>query len=157
MTTISPDGLALIKHYEGCRLQAYRDAVGIWTIGYGDTKNVQPGLVITQAEADQRLCDRLAAEFVPEVLAALNAPPLQCQLDAMVSLAYNIGTGAFARSTLLKFVNRAQPDAAADQFPRWDKAGGVSLRGLRRRRAAERALFKGKPLAEALRIGEETP
>ncbi|WP_368641785.1 lysozyme [Castellaniella ginsengisoli] len=156
MTTISPDGMALIKHYEGCRLMAYRDAVGIWTIGYGDTQNVQPGLTITQAEADQRLLSRLAAEFVPEVLAAAGAPS-QCQLDAMVSLAYNIGTGAFARSTLVRLFRGGDTAGAAAQFTRWDKAGGVSLRGLRRRRVAERALFDGKPLAVALQIGDSTP
>ncbi len=153
MLTVSDDGLAMIRHYEGCKLAAYRDAVGIWTIGYGDTANVRPGLTITQADADERLSRRVATEFCPGVLAALSIEAAQCEIDAMVCLAYNIGVSAFAGSTLVMIFNAGGD--AADQFLRWDKAGGVSLLGLRRRRSAERARFMGATLAEALRIGDQ--
>lgn len=150
-------GLSLIKHYEGCRLEAYQDIVGIWTIGYGDTENVQPGLVITQAEAEERLRNRLARDFEPSVRQRLTRLATQYQFDAMVSLAYNIGAIAFANSTLVRLFNAGDIQLAADQFPRWDKAGGKSVKGLRRRRAAERALYLGEPVDKAISIGDKTP
>lgn len=150
-------GLSLIKHYEGCRLEAYQDIVGIWTIGYGDTENVQDGLIITQAEAEERLRNRLARDFEPSVRQCLTRVATQYQFDAMVSLAYNIGAIAFANSTLVRLFNAGDIQLAADQFPRWDKAGGKSVKGLRRRRAAERALYLGEPVDKAISIGDKTP
>lgn len=154
---MSQSGLKVLKHYEGCRLEAYRDIVGIWTIGYGDTANVQPGMVITQAEAEERLRNRLARDFAPSVRQCLTCSPTQYQFDAMVCLAYNIGTIAFANSTLVRLFNVGDIQLAADQFPRWDKAGGKSVKGLRRRRAAERALYLGEPVDKAISIGDKTP
>lgn len=155
--SISETGLTVLKHYEGCRLRAYRDAVGVWTIGYGDTENVTEGMVINQQEAEDRLERRLDREFEPGVRAAITAAMRQEQFDAMVCLAYNIGVGAFANSTLVKLFNAGDIQLAADQFLRWDKAGGKSLKGLRRRRAAERALFLGANAAQAIAAGDKTP
>lgn len=112
--------------------------------------------MITQAQADARLDARLESEFVPDVMACLNRRPKQCELDAMVSLAYNVGAGAFAKSTLVSLYNAGKIQDAANQFPRWDKAGSVSIPGLRKRRAAERAVFLGASLTDALRIGDAT-
>lgn len=131
--------------------------MGVWTIGYGDTDNVQPGMVITQAEAEQRLRNRLARDFEPSVRQALTQPAAQYQFDAMVCLAYNIGATAFANSTLVRLFNAGDIQLAADQFPRWDKAGGESVKGLRRRRAAERALYLGQSVDKAIAIGDKTP
>ncbi|EJO30250.1 lysozyme [Achromobacter marplatensis] len=154
---MSESGLTVLKHYEGCELKAYQDSVGVWTIGYGDTENVLPGMTITRQEAEDRLERRLARDFEPGVRAAISAGMRQEQFDAMVCLAYNIGVGAFAGSTLVKLFNAGDIQLAADQFPRWDKAGGKSLKGLRKRRAAERALFLGANAAYAIAAGDKTP
>ncbi|XJC79669.1 lysozyme (plasmid) [Delftia tsuruhatensis] len=108
---MSPDGLAILRYFESCRLEAYWDADGkVWTIGWGDTgPDVVQGLRISQADADQRLQRRLAREFVPGVLAALTRPVSQAQLDAMVDLAYNIGVSAFQGSTLVRIVQCRRP------------------------------------------------
>lgn len=153
---MSQNGLKILKHYEGCRLEAYQDIVGVWTIGYGDTENVQPGLLITQADAEERLRKRLARDFEPSVRQCLTRVATQYQFDAMVCLAYNIGAVAFANSTLVRLFNAGDIQLAADQFPRWDKAGGESVKGLRRRRAAERALYLGEPVDKAISIGDKT-
>jgi len=137
-----PAGLDLIKRNEGCRLTAYQDVVGVLTIGYGDTQNVQPGLRITQQEAEGRLADRLEREFEPGVLAAIaGAPTTQNQFDAMVSLAYNIGVGAFKRSTVARMHKAGDHSAAAGAFGLWNKAGGRILAGLTRRRKEEAELY----------------
>lgn len=154
---ISQNCIELIKYYEGVRLTAYRDPVGIITIGYGDTgSHIRIGDTITLDEAEARLQRRLDGEFVPGVLNVINRELRQCELDAMVSLAYNIGTVAFARSTLVKMYNNGDTAGAAEQFLRWDKAGGKSLLGLRRRRAAERLLFLGQSAADAIAIAQDT-
>lgn len=154
-TGMSADGLAILRYFESCRLEAYWDADGkVWTIGWGDTgPDVVEGLRITQAEADERLRRRLAREFVPGVLNVLTRPANQAQLDAMVDLAYNIGVEAFQGSTLVRLFNAGDQAGAAEQFPRWNKSGGKVLLGLRRRRAADRARFLGASGAEAIKIG----
>ncbi len=154
-TGMSADGLAILRYFESCRLEAYWDADGmVWTIGWGDTgPDVVKGLRITQAEADQRLQRRLAHEFVPGVLNALTRPATQAQLDAMVDLAYNIGVEAFQGSTLVRLFNAGDQADAAEQFPRWNKSGGKVLLGLRRRRAADHARFLGASGAESIKIG----
>jgi len=134
-------GKALIKSFESCRLHAYRDAVGIWTIGWGHTIGVRPGLVITQAQAD-RLFDLDIAEFEEGVVARLGgAQTTENQFSAMVSLAYNIGLGAFARSTVLREHKKGRYRLAGAAFMLWVKAGGKTLRGLVRRRNSERKLY----------------
>jgi len=153
----SPDGIKLLHFYEGCELTAYPDpATGgdPWTIGWGDTgPDVVPGLVITQADADARFAKRIANEFEPMVLSAMRGSPNEAEFSAMVCLAYNIGVGAFKRSTLVRKFNGSDKASAADQFLRWHRAGGQSMKGLRRRRAAERALFLGASADEAIAIG----
>jgi lysozyme len=154
VTRTSAEGIKLIKHYEGVKLKAYRDPVGVLTIGYGHTgPDVIEGLEITQTQADKLLAERLANEFEPGVLAALTKNPSQHEFDAMVSLAYNVGVHAFKNSTLVKKFNAMDIQGAADEFLRWDKAGGKSLKGLRRRRAAERAMFLGADAQEAITVG----
>ena len=155
----SEEGLKVIKYFESCRLSAYPDpATGgdPWTVGYGDTgPDVVPGLIITKEEAEQRLAKRLAEDFEPGVERMLRTEPTQCQFDAMVSLAFNIGLGSLGSSTLVRMFNIGQPGVDA-QFLRWDKANGHSMWGLRRRRAAERVLYLGGTADEAIRIGDKT-
>jgi len=156
----STEGIRLLHQFEGLRLEAYPDpATGgePWTIGYGHTgPDVYPGLLWTREQAEAAFAARLSREFEPGVLAALTRGPSQSQFDAMVALAYNIGVAAFAGSTLVRKFNAGDIDGAADQFLRWDKAGGRSMLGLRRRRAAERARFLGTTADEAIAIAGQT-
>lgn len=153
-TFVSQHCIDIIKYYEQFRANTYLDPVGIPTIGYGDTgPHVQMGQVITEAEANRRLMDRLGKEFVPGVLGALKVTPPVEHLDAMVSLAYNIGVGAFRNSTLVKLYNKGDVDGAMEQFARWHFSNKVSLKGLRRRRRTEQERYKGKTAKEAIRIG----
>lgn len=134
--------LPLIKQFEGLRLKAYQDAVGVWTIGYGSTgPDVVPGLQWTQQQADDDLRRRLKDEFNPGVTAAVRVRISPQQRAALVSLAYNIGLAAFRNSTLLRLLNAGDYHGAAEQFAVWRLAGGKVLPGLVKRRAAERDLF----------------
>ncbi|MGL5690828.1 MAG: lysozyme [Bacteroidales bacterium] len=139
---ISDKGLSLIKEFEGCRLEAYKCSAGVWTVGYGHTgSEVKAGLKITQRQAEEWLlkdCNR-----VLEMLRkTLRVPLRQNQVDALVSLGFNIGTDALRRSTLMILVNR-DPDERGipDEFDRWVYAGGKMVTGLVRRRKAERMLY----------------
>jgi GH24 family phage-related lysozyme (muramidase) len=141
----STAGLDLIKRWEGCRLKAYQDSVGVWTIGYGLTSAagivpVTAGMTITQRQADAYLVEALA-KYEAAVLKALTRTPGQPQFDAMVSLCYNIGPGAFAGSTLVRRFNAGDIAGAADAFLMWNKAGGRVLKGLENRRKDERTMF----------------
>lgn len=144
----SESGIALIKKWEGCRLKAYPDpATGgdPWTIGYGLTTaagiiKVTRGLTITQAQADQYLV-RSLIKYEAAVINSLTRSPTQPQFDAMVSLCYNIGPGAFARSSVVKRFNKGDILGAADAFRLWNKAGGKVLQGLTKRREDERSRF----------------
>lgn len=137
---INSSGLRLIKSFEGLRLQAYQDAVGVWTIGYGATRGVKPGMTITEAEAE-RLLKEDVNRFEEAVNSAVKVPINDNQFSALVSFSYNVGSGALRGSTLLKLLNRGDYSGAANQFPLWNKAGGQALAGLTRRRKAEQALF----------------
>lgn len=139
MLAISPKGLDLIKRFEGLRLTAYDDGVGVMTIGYGSTKGVKVGDTITEEEAEDRLRDDLAAaeECVNGAVPGVS----QSQFDAAVSLCFNIGCSAFKNSTLVKLIWAGDFAGAASQFARWDMAGGRHLPGLANRRRAEAALF----------------
>lgn len=152
---MSEHGLAVLKYFESCKLEAYWDADGrVWTIGWGDTgPGVVKGLVITQEEADQRLKSRLEKEFVPGVLRVLRRDPSQGQLDAMVDLAYNIGLGNFSTSTLLRKFNAGDAAGAALEFKRWRFSKGKEMLGLFRRRKADEALFNGDTGQAAIKIG----
>lgn len=149
--TISPQGVDLVKHFEGLHtlhddntVTAYRCPAGRWTIGYGTTKGVRSGDRITVEEAEERLIEDLQTAAAA-VRSKVSVPLSQNQFDALVSFVHNLGAGNFASSTLLKKLNRGQYDEVPEQFLRWNKArvDGVltELRGLTRRRTAEAALF----------------
>lgn len=137
---VSARGRALIKQFEGFRADAYQDVVGVWTIGYGFTRGVQPGQHMTAAQAEARLITELLG-YEQAVLGGCTREPNQNQLDAMCSLAWNIGVGGFLRSTVLKAHNLGDVQSASRAFGLWNKAGGREWAGLTRRRAAEAALY----------------
>lgn len=134
------NGIELIKSFEGCKLKAYQDSVGVWTIGYGRTTNVHKGDVITQQQADDYLLIEYK-EFESKVKKLVKVPLTDNQLGALVCFAYNVGVGALSKSTLLKKLNVGDYKGAAEQFLVWNKAGGKILNGLVRRRQAEKDLF----------------
>ena len=140
MKTLSKAGIDLIKRFEGLRLATYLDAVGVPTIGYGHTRTVQTGQKITEAQAEALLKGDVT-RFENAVNALVKVEINQHEFDALVSFAFNVGADALRRSTLLRMLNDGQRQAAADQFWRWDKAGGRTLAGLKTRRAEERNLF----------------
>ncbi|MFW1840914.1 lysozyme [Acinetobacter gyllenbergii] len=141
-------GIDLITSFEDLRLDAYDDGVGVWTIGYGTTIypngiKVKKGDVCTLDQAKAYFAFDLK-RFERAVNSSVKVTINQNQFDALVSLAYNIGQTAFSKSTLLKKLNAKDYQGAADQFPEWNKGGGKVMKGLVRRRAAERALFLKK-------------
>lgn len=137
---ISGIGLNLVKHFEGLYLKAYLCPANVWTIGYGHTKNVKPGDVINEKKAEELLRQDMD-RFETGVTRLVKVPLKQRQFDALVSFSFNVGLGALRRSTLLSKLNKGNYKAAADEFKRWNKGGGKVLRGLVRRRKAERDLF----------------
>ncbi len=138
---ISQEGIGLIKAFEGLKLNAYLCPAKVWTIGYGHTKTARSGQRITEQQAEDLLRQDLRT-FEDGVNRQARVPLTQSQFDALVSLAFNIGTGALQRSTLLRMLNAGDYSGAANQFLRWNKAGGRELAGLTRRRIAEKALFE---------------
>lgn len=136
----SEKGIGLIKSHEQLRLKAYLCPAGVWTIGYGHTRNVKKGDVITEEQAEQFLReDLMAAEaIVNKTCRFLN----QNQFDALVSFAFNVGSGNFAKSTLLKKVQNDSRDIAISaEFAKWVFAKGVKLNGLVNRRKQESSLY----------------
>jgi lysozyme len=140
---ISEEGISLIKNYEGCRLEAYQDSVGIWTIGYGVIKGVKEGDKINQEEADHLLQEELP-EYEGYINDMIKVPLEQCQFDALVCWVYNLGPNNLKDSTLLRILNEGDYNGVPEQIKRWNKAGGTVLAGLVKRRAAEADLFQGK-------------
>jgi lysozyme len=136
----------LVAEFEGFKAESYLCPAKVWTIGYGTTqwgdgRRVTEGEGPIDREAARRLlvndlrhADRAIADLV-------TVPLTHSQRAALLSFIYNVGRGAFARSTMLMHINAGRMDAAAGEFTRWNKAGGVVLSGLVRRRAAEAALF----------------
>jgi lysozyme len=137
---VSDNGRMMVAKFEGCRLKAYQDVVGVWTIGYGQTKNVTKGMVWTQQQANDDLLATLT-EFGKQVASLVRVPIYQNQFDALVSFTYNVGVGNFKTSTLLRKVNACDFAGAHDEFVKWNKAGGKVITGLTRRRLAEAAVF----------------
>lgn len=138
---INAEGLALIKQFEGLRLQAYRCPADVPTIGYGSTgSHVRMGMTITEAEAERLLMEDL--ERFEKAVADAAPSSTDNQFSAMISLAFNIGIGAFQKSTVLRKHKAGDHKGAADAFSMWVKAGGRTLPGLVRRRAAESALYR---------------
>lgn len=138
--TTSQKGIDLIKSFEGCRLTAYQDSIGVWTIGYGHTSGVYSGMTITEAQAEAYLrSDLIISENSVNqyVTYAIN----QNQFDALISFTFNLGSGNLASSTLLKKLNQGDISGAANEFDKWIYAGDEVLEGLVKRRAAENELF----------------
>jgi lysozyme len=141
--TTGEAGIDLIKQFEGLRLRAYPDpgsGRAPWTIGYGTTRGVRPGMVITKAQAEEML-RRDLREIEEAVNDLVTVEISQSMFDALMSFAYNVGVGNLRRSTLLRKLNQGDLEGAADQLLRWNRARGRVLPGLTRRRIAERDLF----------------
>lgn len=141
----SDKGIALIKQFEGCKLTAYQDSVGVWTIGYGwtqpvDGKSIRAGMTIKQETAERLLKTGLVS-YESDVSRLVKVGLTQGQFDALVLFTYNLGARSLSTSTLMRKLNAGDYAGAADEFLRWNKAGGKVLNGLTRRREAERALF----------------
>ena len=141
MREIPEAAITLIKHFEGCRLKAYRDIGGVLTIGYGHTgQEVKEGMEITQDEADM-LLEHDMGHFARAVLMLTKQVLTDNQFAALISFTFNLGTGAYQRSTLRQMINRGDMCCVSDQFVRWNKVAGVVSNGLTRRRKAEAKLF----------------
>ncbi|MFT0213516.1 lysozyme [Pseudomonas sp. F1_0610] len=137
----SKAGIELIKRWEGCKLTAYQDSVGVWTIGYGHTRTAKKGMTITQEQADTLLLEDIT-EHEKFIARYVNVTLSQGQYDALSSFVFNLGGGALQKSTLLKCLNAQDYQAAAKEFDKWVYAGGQKLNGLVKRRAAERRMFE---------------
>lgn len=139
----SAEGLALIKKFEGLELTAYKCAAGVWTIGYGHTKDVQEGDEWSETHADHMLEVELE-EFEEYINDNVTVALSQNQFDALVSWVYNLGPANLKASTMLKVLNSGDYEGVPAQIQRWNKAGGKVLEGLIRRRKAEALLFIGR-------------
>ena len=139
----SAEGLALIKKFEGLELKAYKCAAGVWTIGYGHTKDVQEGDEWSESHADHMLEVELE-EFEGYINDNVTVALSQNQFDALVSWVYNLGPANLKASTMLKVLNSGDYEGVPAQIQRWNKAGGKVLEGLIRRRKAEALLFVGR-------------
>ena len=140
---ISQEGISLIKKFEGCELEAYQCAAGVWTIGYGSTKDVKEGDTLTQKEADNLLLHEMQ-EYEGYIKKLVKVPLKQNQFDALVSWVFNLGPANLKASTMLKFLNAGDYHLIPSQIKRWNKANGKVLEGLIRRREAEALMFEDK-------------
>lgn len=161
----SKAGLDLIKQFEGLRLKAYKCPADVWTIGYGHTSAagnpaVKSGMTITEAQANRILASDLG-QYEDAINNSVKVDLTQNQFDALVSFVYNVGIGAFQKSTLLKKLNAGQYDAVPGELMKWTKGGGKELPGLVRRRRAEAALWRGvnddAPIKQDARIEPDAP
>ena len=139
----SKEGLALIKKFEGCRLEAYRCSANVLTIGYGHTGGVLETDVITQDDAD-KLLEEDIAKFEKYVNDNVTVELNQSQFDALVAWTFNLGVGNLRQSTMLRKLNEGDYQSVPSEMNRWNKAGGKTLDGLIRRRKAEGLLFESK-------------
>lgn len=139
--------LNLIKQFEGLELTAYPDTGNIWTIGFGSTINKDTGQAIRQGDkidlaTAERWLKMDVAEREKKIKVLIKVPVTANMMASMTSLAYNIGTGAFSSSTLLRLLNSgSDKKLVADQFLRWNKVQGKEVKGLTNRRKLERELF----------------
>lgn len=141
---ISQKGIELIKNEEGLRLHAYQCPGNVWTIGYGHTKGVKENNTITETQAEELLREDIIY-FEKLVNRLVKIEINQNMFDALVSLAFNVGSGNFSTSTLLKELNKSNYIETYNQFKWWRKSGGKILEVLVRRRFRERALFNSYP------------
>lgn len=144
---VSPKGRAFIEAQEGCRLRAYQDVKGVWTIGYGHTSmagapTVYRGLVVSKSEADEILARDLI-KYEAEVLRDVHVPLTQCQFDALVSFTYNCGDGSLERVAVIAHLNAGDYAAVPRAMQEFDRSGGHVLTDLVHRRAAEARMFEG--------------
>lgn len=137
----STDCVDLIEFYEGFRSEAYKDSVGVWTIGFGTTRGVKKGDTINKDEARERMLKELDRDYAQVVRIHVKVTLTQSMFDALCSLIYNIGGGNFANSTLKKCLNQKEYKKAVDEFSKWIYAGGEVLNGLVKRRKSEAELF----------------
>ncbi|MFK5596847.1 lysozyme [Methylobacterium sp. HMF5984] len=137
----STTGIDLIKSFEHMELTAYKCPAGVWTLGYGTTSGIKPGMTCTEAQAIEMFKKDLI-KFENGVNQLVKVALNQNQFDALVSFAYNCGEHALGGSTLLKKVNAGDYTGASKEFGKWNKGGGKILAGLTRRRAAESKLFE---------------
>ena len=140
---ISAEGKALIKKFEGCKLDSYRCSANVATIGYGHTKGVSDGDSCTKDEADQMLAEDLE-EFEGYVDKLVAVDLEQNQFDALVAWTFNLGPTNLKSSTMLKELNAGNYAKVPSEMKRWNKAGGDTLEGLIRRREAEGLLWENK-------------
>lgn len=139
----SPEGISLIKSFEGYSAEAYKCPAGVWTVGWGSTgPNIVKGTKVTVGQAEALLANSLI-QF-ENAVTKYAGPAHQNQFDAMVSLCYNIGPGNFAKSSVARLHKSGQYTGAASAFLLWNKAGGKILMGLVNRRKAERNLYLGE-------------
>lgn len=136
----SENMIAIIKKFEGLRLKAYKCPAGVYTIGYGHTENVFVDSEISELMADQIL--RKDLKKFEQTINDLDLPLLQCEFDALVSFAFNVGIGNFNKSTLKKLLSQKKFFYAAKEFDKWVYAGGKKLPGLQARRNKERKIFE---------------
>lgn len=137
---INAEGLALIKQWEGLKLEAYQDIGGIWTIGYGHTRTAKHGMTITEVDAEVLLRQDLYT-FETAVAAAVHVHLTDNQFAALVSWAYNVGADAMRKSTLIRKLNEGDYAAVPGELAKWNKVRGKPVRGLANRRAAEAGLW----------------
>ena len=140
MRVCSVRGIEILKEFEGLRLEAYKCPAGVWTIGYGHTRMAKEGMKISKDVAvgymisDMSLVEKSLDKMFPTGLS-------DHEFSALVCFCFNIGWGAFKRSTMCRLLLAGKNREAADQFLKWNKANGKELAGLTRRRVAERDLF----------------
>ena len=140
---ISKEGLSLIKKFEGCELEAYKCPAGVWTIGYGHTKDVKEGDKINKEEADYLLQEEMI-EYESYINDFVEVPLNQNQFDALCSWVYNLGPTNLKNSTMLRVLNEEKYADVPQEIKRWNKAGGEVLDGLIKRREAEAKMFAGE-------------
>jgi lysozyme len=139
----SQNGIDLIKHFEGCRLEPYLCSANVLTIGYGHTKDVVKDMHITEETAEVLLQQDLK-EFEDNVDKLVTVDLNQNQFDALVSWTFNLGAGNLKSSTMLKVLNEEKYNEVPEQMQRWNKSAGVVNKGLVKRRGAEALLFASK-------------
>ncbi len=137
---VNQDGIDLIKRFEGLRLSPYRCPTGLWTIGWGHTRTVRPGMQLNEAAAEKLLDEDLS--LAENAVSRLVTVPLsENQYAALVAFVFNVGAGNFEKSPLLRLLNRGWYEQVPAQLARWNRASGEVLGGLARRRAAEAKLW----------------
>ena len=138
----SPEGIDLIKHFEGCETTAYQCSASVWTIGYGHTRGVREDDKITEDKAEYLLLEDLK-HFEGYVDRLVEVSLNQDQFDALVAWTFNLGPTNLGESTLLRKLNRGYYEEVPSEMARWNRSDGKVLEGLKRRRKAEGLLWQG--------------